>query len=406
MKVVVLDEIMERDAKCFLCKVDLAVYVQNIPSNFKDYEIQRGIVKNPYLEGILDTLLKKNHIPSITLVAENQPEVKDGELILSDYQVLDGLQRTYRLYLIYRCLDHIIQHKLESDFNQYWNENRYFFVDEINAPRQLVRRLTELPKSDREHSEEIFSGITLWLEIWHGLNKEDQIQKMLLLNAGQKSMSIKHQLELLFSFALKELQRPGIEVVTEKEMSSIQYSKSRTIHQYHFSHIVSALISLDAGKLVNTNADFVSSIHRDETAEINFANAFRTVTIELTIDFLVELDQKLSERYDDLGVKWLGREVVLVGIFGAIGAAIFGGPTNGSDAGAEVFGEQLQGHFQTLIQHVGSLNLGEFEKCRNAVSLNKVNIGNVNKKAVFSAVQDILKESELMSWKHYFGETQ
>ena len=49
------------------------------------------------------------------------------------------------------------------------------------------------------------------------------------------------------------------------------------------------------------------------------------------------------------------------------------------------------------------MSIREFEKERNQVELNKVNIGTINKKAIYQAVYDVVSKNEFSSWQEYFG---
>ena len=49
------------------------------------------------------------------------------------------------------------------------------------------------------------------------------------------------------------------------------------------------------------------------------------------------------------------------------------------------------------------LDLESFENGRNTVQLNKVNVGNINRRAVYKAFQDYLTGSRNKGWEVYFG---
>jgi hypothetical protein len=75
--------------------------------------------------------------------------------------------------------------------------------------------------------------------------------------------------------------------------------------------------------------------------------------------------------------------VVLVGIFGAIGA------TASRESGTKV--ETLSTFNSRIDEFTEVLNLDGFERWRNSLELSKVNIGNVNKSAVFNATMKFLQ---------------
>jgi hypothetical protein len=230
-----------------------------------------------------------------------------------------------------------------------------------------------------------------------GLEENEQIQKMLLLNAGHKPVDIKHQLELLFMgtyIKLDNLSIKGVEFIREKDVSAIRYSKNRSIGQFHFSHIISSLVSLSAGKIVNTNSDFIGNLQASKLDGIELFDQFDLTTLEFVIHFVKELDLLLQEKFGDIGIKWLGREVVLVGLFGAIGSVL--------KSTQSLNDNDYDSMFSKLSLLVNNLDLSTFEKERNNVQLNKVNVGNVNKKAVYRAVVDLLECNEFQGWPEYF----
>ena len=69
MKGKILDKIKEKDSTCYLVKIQLKEFVTSLPEGYKDYEVQREIVNNTYLDTLIDTVLEKKHIPPIAQVA-------------------------------------------------------------------------------------------------------------------------------------------------------------------------------------------------------------------------------------------------------------------------------------------------------------------------------------------------
>ncbi|WP_016834627.1 hypothetical protein [Herbaspirillum lusitanum] len=402
MKLTVLDSKRESDATCYLCKIDLISYIRSIPVKYKDFEVQRGIVANRYLDHLADTISRKKHIPPIVLIADDFLESKDKTTLnVSSYKILDGLQRSHRLKVILDVLEFLVDQEEKEDIEN--NPSRFSRTHSADLRKmggdiKLVKSLVALGALDIQSAENFFDGNNLWLEVWVHLSEAEQIEKMLLLNAGHKSVNIKHQLELLFLstlFRLEDIAPKGVSFIREKEQSAIQYSKGRTVGQYHFSHIISALIALSAGKIINTNSDFVSDLQSNQNDYIELMEGFDLDLMKKFIQFLHSFDAELFSKYSDLGSKWLGREVVLIGLFAAIGEF--------SDECEQSVDKTLTELKKKIPVIVSALKLKDFEVERNNVELNKVNVGNVNKKAVYRALYAILREEKFKSWKHYFG---
>lgn len=246
---------------------------------------------------------------------------------------------------------------------------------------QVFQKILESKRAGVNGSE-TFKVNTIWLEVWIGLSEAQQIQKMLVLNAGHKSVNIKHQIELLFwsNFnALANELKPGT-LFREKDKASTSYSKERQSGEFHFAHLISAFVSLAEGGTVTTNAEFsaTQSFTADESDDSLF-----DIDDHLLSAFAGTLKLLDGELRDELGIRWLGREVVMVGIFGAIGSVAHTHP------GTKV--EILSDFDARIKDYVGILNLKEFERWRNTLELSKVNIGNVNRRAVFNATKAFLE---------------
>ena len=92
-----------KKSTCYLCEGSLEEYVKSIPERYTEYDIQRGIVKNVYLDRLTKSILANKYIPPIVLIADKF-KINDGMLEIENYKILDGLQRTYRIKAIYIAL--------------------------------------------------------------------------------------------------------------------------------------------------------------------------------------------------------------------------------------------------------------------------------------------------------------
>ncbi len=109
----------------------------------------------------------------------------------------------------------------------------------------------------------------------------------------------------------------------------------------------------------------------------------------------MDLDRQVESNYGDLGIKWIGREISLVGIFAALGKY-----SNKNHIHPTQSIELLK---NKIIDNPKVLQLEEFESLRNRLDLSKINIGSVNKKAVYEGVYAILSdEAKSISWSLYF----
>ncbi|HDM8209498.1 TPA: hypothetical protein P0E34_004744 [Vibrio campbellii] len=396
MKVTVLDEKYEENATCSLTKVNMLDYLTSLPDDYKNWDIQRGIVNNQYLDNIIDTVINNKHIPPLVLVCDRIVQTNGSEGSISNFKVLDGLQRTYRLKLIHNSLNFINEHSeilKEIKTTPILKVVRSYSskIKDNNASSPIVRRLLQ-EIIDGNDISGLFN-FEQWIEVWTNLSVKEQVNKMLLLNAGHKSVSKKHQIEIIFHNLLPSLSEEiddNFSIVKEKEISSIQLNKNRKVGQFSFSNIVAGMISLDQGKAITVNANLLSKIQEDVD---NYSLEYDEII--LLCDFLYKLDNSLYGAYENAGLRWLGKEVVITGIMGSIGKY-----SNAKEISIE---NALRHSELVLVEHPERLNIIQFEEIRNSLETSKINIGQVNKKSVSTGVYTLLDNpSGCINWEHAF----
>ncbi|EHU4848181.1 hypothetical protein ACCH70_004597 [Vibrio vulnificus] len=397
MKLAILDRKTEGNATCYLCKVNMQEYLNSLSSDYKDWNIQRGIIDNRYLDDIIDTVLNKKHIPSLVLISENDEiseTLYNEKATIKNFKILDGLQRTHRLKTILNSKEFILEHfedikKLTpiGISRKYLNE-----INSKNASTTIIKKLINEINSGK--SLDSILDFDQWIEVWEGLSIKEQVDKMLILNAGHKHVSLKHQLEIIFfntiDFIEKEV-NDNFKIIRERDINSVNANKNRKPGEFNFSLIISALLSLNDGKAITINSSLISNIQKsEELSEFNYK------TILLVCKFLLELDKQLFDTYGELGTKWLGRDVVISGLMGAIGNHAYKNNISIS--------ESFEIATQRLIEVPKSLDLNGFETERNNVNYSKVNIGEFNKKSVFNAITQMLcSDVRIIPWRDIFG---
>ena len=245
-----------------LAKMNLYDYIGNLKRNFFDYDIQRRIVPNLYLDKIWETVLRDDFIPSITLTTTDKAIEtdfsKDENLInLSQCEIIDGLQRTYRLWsLIYleKVLEKI-QSKSADEIIQFirddvtYGGNKLFNLKILS--RKNLKTLLENNHALLDKYIEAYRNFDIIINIWVNLSQEEIIRKMLTLNAGQKGVSSTHQFELLFLHFFESLELPkNVQLLREKDPDyfKIKNGNERKTGQLLMSSVVIALQSYIQGK--------------------------------------------------------------------------------------------------------------------------------------------------------------
>lgn len=398
MKFKILDRKSEKNSTCFLLRSSLENYISHIPKNYDDYEIQRSIVNNSYLDRLVYTVLNKGHIPSITLITDESAESIESGYV-RDFKILDGLQRTHRLKVIFETKNLFLEKKerITSDISDFQIKRMFRNeLSEIGSSGNIFIAIKDYyEKYGNDELNSCFVDNYQWFEIWSGLSPDDEVRKMLVLNAGHKPVNIKHQLELLFQNLLpifEGVKSGDVRIVREKNISSAEFSKTREVGIYHFSHLISSLISYIECKPISTNTNFISKIQDDETKLDELSTLFTYSFLELFIQSIYKLDKAADKYFNDVGVQWIGREVSLVSVFAALG----------KKSKTE---QDLSFLINALCENFQKLNLEDYERCRNNVDLSKVNIGNVNKKNIYDALSDFLENNmdNPIDWDRVFS---
>lgn len=383
MKYSVLDEKIEGEKICFLIRATLSDYLETLPADYAAYDIQRAIVNNIYLDGLVYTVLAKGHIPSITLIAETDGfDAADG--VLTNFKILDGLQRTHRLKMIKDTKDLYLRYLGElSDLTDFQVKRKFRKeISEIGSTGNIFVAIKSFcEKNGREALDECFDSNFQWFELWENLSPQDEVRKMLLLNAGHKPVNIKHQLELLFNNILPvmdQVKSKTVSIIKEKNISSSNYNSQRVVGVYHFSHLISALLSYVQKKPITTNSDLVQKMQSDEDGYMALMELFTYEFLDGFLKSVKFLDDRVAGIYGEEGVLWFGREVTMAALFAAIGHEA----ANLSDV------ESLVGPLGDNIQ---LCNLSEYEAARKSLDPAKVNLGGVNKRFIFNAFTVFIK---------------
>lgn len=380
---------------CYLVEMSLKDYIDNLPTDYNDYDIQRGIVNNIYLDSLGTDLLRGKHFPIITLISES---VNKSTEEIKDFKILDGLQRTYRLSQLYKFLDELsitpaILENFENQaefrrlYRSEWKLNKKYDYN-VKEAREIIEIIKEKLDLEGEGTSvyDLKNKIFLrpqWFEIWEGLDIEDEINKMIILNAGHKAMSNYHQIELLFLNQLSyiESKHRDFKIIRGKEVSPLTYAKNRKRHEYYFSHVIEAMLSYVNKKVVTLNTALIQSIQEESDSVMRLKKD--SGLIEETVEFLLELDNILLEQYGELGIKWISKDTVLSAIFASISLK-------------EISFEQF---IDILKSDKGLLNIDDFNEQRKRLDMSSINIGKYTKKLVQNGIDYLIDNKLKIDWK-------
>ena len=341
------------------CQVSPEKYLKIVGDDFQNFELQRkkenhkgyGRLKQDIIEGAL--------LPSITLavkhdlvedIVKNIEDIDKLEKSLSSedgiVDILDGLQRTYIL------------------------------------------------KELKENNVEFKEGQSLLLEYWLELDLKNIVYRMIVLNSGQKAMSMRHQIDLLFATTKQTIQEnvDGIELFTERDGA-----RRTSANKYPLNNIAAAYYSFlkaspeqDSENIVNdqikNNEIFESSkekINEDFDTFIKILNKFKV------IDGLVWQLYQDEPNIDD-GHMWLGSDNVIVSFFAATGLLV---KNNMQD---KVFStlDKMINSLHNLIEQGAPydyFNLDTYENLLKGINSKKLNIGSARRKYIFLMFKEYLK---------------
>jgi len=398
----ILSTYQENESNCYLCEGNLKEYLENLSSKYDDYDIQRGLVNNFFLEKLANTLKNKTFIPPIILVLSKtlDQDKKDKELIVQkgDFNILDGLQRTMRLKKLYEATKFIDKYPEIKELTSNIKKRKFFrennkneFSTEADFIIKVIDNDLTLKEFDRNQ----------WFEIWENLDKAKQIEKMILFNAGHKSMDIKHQLELIFlnsvdldkykeqctkDFIENKCEKETIYIIHSKEISTRSFYNKKRKKDIHFTLLIDSIIALEKKKPFKIDQkSIVDFQEKYEEYKIIQRIVSNEKNIETLIKFFCFLDEIFCNEYNEKGLEFLGRESVIIGLFSAIGNFIK----------VDNFEESLEDIKNKIKNKISNYNLNKFEEMKKNVDITAFNIGDIMKDTVYYLTLATLEDKEI-----------
>ncbi|MFD2603473.1 hypothetical protein [Flavobacterium suzhouense] len=408
-----------------LCEGNLYDYLTSLKTDFYEYAIQRKIVRNDYLDQLFKTVENGEPFPVITLTTQFNHKIKQGENIEFDplkVEILDGLQRTFRLWA------HI---KLFEAYNKSKNQGHgktLEFIREFKSSddgglffefgvfkSSYIRKLIE--ENRIKSIKDVCEKFEVYFYVWLNLEEIEIVNKMLLLNLGQKSVSPKHQFELLFLNFYKRFNNHDskVKIIREREtVAKTLRGENREPGNFLFSSVIISMLSFYEGKAKRVNKnDLGFSIESEDDFDAPiFKILFNKDFILNFLNSLYDIDNQFKKSYAGKGIKWFGKDTTLSGVFAGISdylevSNILADIDNDlSDSQFEEIRENLlkltnKGKNQ-FIKNVknGNIDLEGFEKAYENLSSRSINIGNVVRTGVKEYVCDMLNE-EQANWSNY-----
>jgi hypothetical protein len=281
---------LRTDTDILYAQLSIQDYLCLVGDNFDDYEPQRKREQYKAYERMKVDIKDGALLPSITLAVKPELVSKILPFVQKDkwrelesalskpgqVNILDGLQRTF-------ILNDIAKENFDFDSEQ----------------KVLV-------------------------EFWLEGNIKNLIYRIIVLNAGQKPMSMKHQIDLLFITLKDSLKKEiqDIEIFKEKE-----FSRRTKARKYPLERIATAYQSFITESAETRRQNVVAQKLVEEkvlnSTEEELGNQFDAFTNYLRI--YADLDVEVSRIYPRNadkeipdGIKWFGEESVMNSFFAAI----------------------------------------------------------------------------------------
>jgi len=352
-------------AYCVTARCDYNWYLNSIIGAEQNLEIQRGIIKGSKAYATLRADLKRGCIlPPIVLAVKNielPTRLKDEFLRFSD--------KTVEVQTINQ-----ISHQLQNIVT-----TNIYIIDGLQRTNALMQTASEI---DKKELPAFLSG-QLRIEIWLNIPFGALAYRMLLLNAGQKPMSIKHQVEILSMKLNEELSTiEGIEIITalgaqrRTHKGQFQLAKlSETFQAWLQGQPNLDLRNLVMEQLLTESAIDVLGSSLKGRIPSEEKDAFRVL-----VEWLVAVDYALP----DVFLQFLSNETVLQGIGAAVGSA----------ERNQTLQPRMEECLRTLLDKVktepekDSFGISRFEELRKGIDPSKVNVGQATRDMVFKAFQE------------------
>lgn len=387
-------KILDNKPGWILGKVSLLEYIKSLTEENFRYEIQRGIVSNPFLDTILDAVVENKPLAPVSLVSK---DFEDGDKTLSinQFNILDGLQRTFRFWIYYQ-LAKLAKEKNSNDYRLVTKEFKTICDDYSLAvsPRQVRGLFKHDNAINVWNLNELYSNFDLYLYIWTDLSVDQEIKQMLILNAGQKQMSLNHQFELIYMRLFEEntFDEDKIKILRSKDGKIT----NRNIGEYSMSTVIIGVQSLVNMKPMRLSRDMLyKDDFQNDMLLSSMDGVFTIDFVRKFLDMFYILDKKISvnQEYSN----WFAKDTTISGMMAGIGQHI------------QALNHDSSYVLANLSQSVESIvgaeafRLDEYNKVYSELSGAKVNIGKVLRRAVMIYTQNVL-DGTAMSWKEAFNQ--
>jgi hypothetical protein len=344
---------------CVTAKCSYRKFLAMVTGAEGNLEIQRSIIKGTKAYATLRSDLKRGCVLPPIVLAVNSDLPRE----------IDDIFRDADVATLSRAITAVAA-------------NDVYIIDGLQRTNAIRQTVEELEGGERD----LFLSRMLRVEIWLNIPFGAIAYRMLLLNAGQRPMSVKHQVEVLSTKLIDDLRN-----VNGLDIFRVGDARRRSQPgQYSLAKLAQAFQAWLQGQ---PNLDLRNTVMEELLAESAIEVLGHSVAdsnsgtptddgFNRFVTWLVELDIELGPG----NVGFLGNETVLLGIAAAVGAL----------ERSEVLSPRVWPALTRLLDMVRAngadgMALETFEFLRHGIDASKSNVGIATRDMVFSAVKEFIR---------------
>ena len=346
-------------------RVPISEYLGLIGNDFEDFAIQRRREKHKAYDRMKSDLAGGALLPSIALAIRPEfvPRIisliddrsESGRNLLrnelskpNQANILDGLQRTY-----------------------------------------VLRDL-------KEEGVEFHANQSLMIEFWLENNISHLVYRIIILNAGQKPMSMRHQVELLFSTIKYKIQEkiPDLEIYSERDQTRRRKARKFALERLALAY---KCFLTQTPEIQRENVVAQQMLEADilDSNETEIYQKFEMFLFYL--DIYANIDNQVCRIYETenkelsipTGANWFGSENVINSFFASISQFA-------SNPDRE---ERLKSALKILLKKVSNakansdpLDLAQLQRVVSGLPIRKVNIGFATRKLLTNGFKEFFRD--------------
>ncbi|MDD1496900.1 hypothetical protein PVA19_00620 [Agrobacterium sp. CNPSo 3708] len=348
-------------------RADYEWYLEKTQGSEDNLEIQRDIIKGskPY-KNLRADLRMGCILPTIVLAVR---EIDAS--VTEKYNPATGFIKASREDL--DALEFAIANTVPANVD---------IVDGLQRTNALRQTLAELS----EEEVDTYLRRSLRLEIWINIPFFPLAYRMLLLNAGQRPMSMKHQIDILSGGLAKDLEDlNGLEIIKVRD-----HKRRVKPGQFHLSTLAQAFQAwMQRSPNVDRTNLVVETMVVDEALDslgidLSEDDANQRDGFRQFVDWMLRLDRALGDERN----RFFGNDTVVLGFAAAVGFAHKN----------DLLQDRLSKSMEKLVKDTESgsdfdpLGVETFDQIRRAVDTKRTNVGEATRGLVFRAVREYIMQ--------------